>query len=167
MVKRIFLVALTAMSAMHLQAELITPQNTNPQTDNLAASAIKAKDMDNQLQMASSSIMDKLNDVSAKTIRNFSQTGTASWYGRQFHGRKTATGERFNMNAMTAAHPNLPLNCRIRVTNQANGKSIVVKVNDRGPFHGNRILDLSYGAAKALDITDKGTTKVRIERIDF
>ena len=167
MVKRIFIVALAAMATMPLQAELITPQNTNTHIGNLAASAIKAKDMDNQLQMTSSSIMEKLNDVSAKTIRNFSQTGTASWYGRQFHGRKTATGERFNMHAMTAAHPNLPLNCRIRVTNQVNGKSIIVKVNDRGPFHGNRILDLSYGAAKALDITDKGIAKVSIERIDF
>lgn len=112
------------------------------------------------------SVIEKLNTVASNTVRKFSQTGMASWYGRQFHGRKTASGEMFDMNAMTAAHRSLPLNCYIRVTNKNNGKSVVVKVNDRGPFHGNRVLDLSYGAAKQLGITNAGTTKVSIERID-
>lgn len=112
------------------------------------------------------SVIEKLNTVASNTVRKFSQTGMASWYGRQFHGRKTASGETFDMNAMTAAHRSLPLNCYIRVTNKNNGKSVVVKVNDRGPFHGNRVLDLSYGAAKQLGITNAGTTKVSIERID-
>ncbi len=111
------------------------------------------------------SVIDKLNDVASNTVRQFSQTGVASWYGRQFHGRKTANGETFDMNALTAAHRSLPLNCYIRVTNKNNGKSIVVKVNDRGPFHGNRVLDLSYGAAKQLGITNAGTAKVSIERV--
>ena len=92
------------------------------------------------------SVIEKLNTVASNTVRKFSQSGMASWYGRQFHG--------------------LPLNCFIRVTNKANGKSVVVKVNDRGPFHGNRVLDLSYGAAKQLGITNAGTAKVSIERID-
>ncbi len=112
------------------------------------------------------SVIDKLNDVASNTVRRFSQTGVASWYGRQFHGRKTASGETFDMNGLTAAHRSLPLNCYIRVTNKTNGKSVVVKVNDRGPFHGNRVLDLSYGAAKQLGITNAGTAKVNIERVD-
>jgi len=111
------------------------------------------------------SVIEKLNTVASNTVRKFSQTGTASWYGRQFHGRKTASGETFDMNGMTAAHRSLPLNCYIRVTNKNNGKSVVVKVNDRGPFHGNRVLDLSYGAAKQIGITNAGTAKVRIERV--
>ncbi|UIZ56678.1 septal ring lytic transglycosylase RlpA family protein [Acinetobacter sp. SCLZS86] len=112
------------------------------------------------------SVIEKLNAVASNTVRKFSQTGMASWYGRQFHGRKTASGETFDMNAMTAAHRSLPLNCYIRVTNKNNGKSVVVKVNDRGPFHGNRVLDLSYGAAKQLGITNAGTAKVSIERVE-
>ena len=112
------------------------------------------------------SVIEKLNTVASNTVRKFSQTGAASWYGRQFHGRKTASGETFDMNGLTAAHRSLPLNCYIRVTNKTNGKSVVVKVNDRGPFHGNRVLDLSYGAAKQLGITNVGTAKVNIERVD-
>ncbi|MCL6230467.1 MULTISPECIES: septal ring lytic transglycosylase RlpA family protein [Acinetobacter] len=112
------------------------------------------------------SVIEKLNTVASNTVRKFTQTGTASWYGRQFHGRKTASGETFDMNALTAAHRSLPLNCFIRVTNRNNGKSVVVKVNDRGPFHGNRVLDLSYGAAKQLGITSAGTANVSIERVD-
>ena len=112
------------------------------------------------------SVIDKLNDVASNTVRRFSQTGVASWYGRQFHGRKTASGETFDMNGLTAAHRSLPLNCYIRVTNKNNGKSVIVKVNDRGPFHGNRVVDLSYGAAKSLGITNAGTASVSIERVD-
>ncbi|WOE31672.1 MULTISPECIES: septal ring lytic transglycosylase RlpA family protein [unclassified Acinetobacter] len=111
------------------------------------------------------SVIEKLNSVASNTVRKFSQTGVASWYGRQFHGRPTASGETYDMNALTAAHRTLPLNCYIRVTNNNNGKSVVVKVNDRGPFHGNRVVDLSYGAAKQLGITNQGTAKVSIERV--
>lgn len=102
----------------------------------------------------------------AKTTnqKNYSnQSGWASWYGRQFHGRLTANGERFNMHGMTAAHKTLPLGCTVRVTNKDNGKSVVVKINDRGPFVGNRVLDLSYAASKALGFTDNGLAKVHIE----
>ena len=112
------------------------------------------------------SVIEKLNTVASNTVRKFTQTGVASWYGRQFHGRKTASGDTFDMNELTAAHRSLPLNCYIRVTNKDNGKSVVVKVNDRGPFHGNRVLDLSYGAAKRIGITSAGTAKVSIERVD-
>ena len=119
-----------------------------------------------QVPVEEPSVIDKLNNVASNTVRRFSQTGVASWYGRQFHGRKTASGETFDMNGLTAAHRSLPLNCYIRVTNKNNGKSVIVKVNDRGPFHGNRVVDLSYGAAKSLGITNAGTASVSIERVD-
>ena len=92
----------------------------------------------------------------------YTQVGIASWYGPKFHGRKTATGEIYNMYDYTAAHKTLPLNTYIKVINLENGKSIVVRINDRGPFVKNRILDLSYAAAKKLGIVKKGTAKVKI-----
>lgn len=101
----------------------------------------------------------------SKEVTAFSQTGNASWYGKQFHGRKTASGERFDMNELTAAHRTLPIPSYVKVTNLKNGKEIVVKINDRGPFHGKRVLDLSYGAAKELDFLHSGTAKVKIERV--
>lgn len=136
---------------------------TERSSDKIRRETIAAKI---QIPVEEPSVIDKLNDVASNTVRRFSQTGVASWYGRQFHGRKTASGETFDMNAMTAAHRSLPLNCYIRVTNKSNGKSVVVKVNDRGPFHGNRVVDLSYGAAKSLGITNDGTARVSIERVD-
>jgi rare lipoprotein A (peptidoglycan hydrolase) len=93
------------------------------------------------------------------------QYGSASWYGSKFHGRKTASGERYNMNKMTAAHRYLPLGSKVRVTNIDTGKSIVVKVNDRGPYHGDRILDLSKAAARSLGIMETGTCNVKLERL--
>jgi rare lipoprotein A len=80
----------------------------------------------------------------------FKATGVASWYGKQFQGRKTTSGERYDMFAMTAAHPTLPIPSYVRVTNAANGKSVIVRINDRGPFHRNRAMDLSYAAAYKL-----------------
>ncbi len=98
-------------------------------------------------------------------VKSFNQTGLSSWYGRQFHGRKTANGEIYNMHGMTAAHRTLPLNCYIRVTNKSNGKSVIVRVNDRGPYHGNRVLDLSHAAASKLGFVSNGVANVKIERI--
>jgi rare lipoprotein A len=100
------------------------------------------------------------------TSRGYRARGLASWYGTQFHGRKTSNGERYNMFAMTAAHPTLPLPTYARVTNLDNGKSVVVKVNDRGPFHGNRLIDLSYVAAAKLGVLGRGTARVEVESID-
>jgi rare lipoprotein A len=96
---------------------------------------------------------------------SFSQHGMASWYGRQFHGSRTATGETYDMLAMTAAHPTLPLPSYVRVTNVRNGRSVIVRVNDRGPFKSGRIIDLSYAAAAKLGIAAAGTGEVEIERI--
>jgi rare lipoprotein A len=96
----------------------------------------------------------------------FTQKGLASWYGRKFHGRPTASGELYNMYAMTAAHPTLPIPSYVRVRNPANGREVIVRVNDRGPFHSDRIIDLSYTAALKLDLL-KGVRPVEIERITY
>lgn len=92
--------------------------------------------------------------------------GVASWYGKKFHGKRTASGEIYNMYAMTAAHPTLPIPSYVRVTNPRNGKSVVVRVNDRGPFHAGRIIDLSYTAAYKLGYINLGSTLVDVESVD-
>jgi rare lipoprotein A len=96
-------------------------------------------------------------------IGDFHQTGRASWYGRGFHGRKTANGERFDMHALTAAHRTLPLGSYVRVTNPTTNDSVVVKINDRGPYARGRVIDLSYAAAKVLHLAHVGTGRVQIE----
>jgi peptidoglycan lytic transglycosylase len=95
----------------------------------------------------------------------YRETGVASWYGKQFHGRPTANGEIYNMYGLTAAHRLMPLGTVVRVTDRENGRSVTVKVNDRGPFVHGRILDLSYGAAKHLGMVEDGTAPVAIEVI--
>jgi len=87
----------------------------------------------------------------------------ASWYGKKFHGRLTASGETYNMYAHTAAHKTLPFGTRLKITNPENGRSVVVKVNDRGPFVPGRDIDLSYGAAKKIGLINKGTARVRVD----
>lgn len=94
----------------------------------------------------------------------FRQRGPASWYGKQFHGNRTASGEIYDMMAMTAAHPTLPLPSYVRVTEVRSGRSIIVRVNDRGPFKDDRIIDLSYAAATKLGFASAGTGEVEIER---
>lgn len=89
--------------------------------------------------------------------------GSASWYGGKFHGRRTANGERYDMNKHTAAHKSLPFGTKVRVTNRNNGKSVIVRINDRGPFVGNRIIDLSRGAAGVVDMIRSGIAPVVIE----
>lgn len=96
----------------------------------------------------------------------FVQTGHASWYGKKFHGRRTASGEPYDMFKLTAAHRTLPIPSYVRVTNLSNGKSLTVRVNDRGPFGRDRIIDLSYAAAKQLDIIQHGSAQVEISLID-
>jgi rare lipoprotein A len=91
--------------------------------------------------------------------------GIASWYGRDFHGRLTANGEVYDMHSISAAHTTLPMPCYVRVTNLNNGRSIVVRVNDRGPYHRDRVIDLSIGTAKALDFYHKGVARVRVEYV--
>jgi rare lipoprotein A len=98
--------------------------------------------------------------------RAFRERGLASWYGRKFHGRRTASGEVYDMYAMTAAHPTLPIPSYARIRNPANGREVVVRINDRGPFHKGRIVDLSYTAALKLDLL-RGVAPVELERITF
>ncbi len=101
-----------------------------------------------------------------KSGKNYHKKGIASWYGKKFHGRLTSSGEKYNMYAMTAAHKSLPLPSYVRVTNLKNRRSIIVKVNDRGPFHANRIIDLSYAAATKLNIIATGTGVVEVEVLE-
>jgi rare lipoprotein A len=96
-------------------------------------------------------------------ISDFHQSGRASWYGRAFHGRLTANGERFDMHSLTAAHRTLPLGSYVRVTNPATSLSVVVRINDRGPYARGRIIDLSMAAASALHMRHAGTARVEIE----
>jgi rare lipoprotein A len=92
-------------------------------------------------------------------------SGIASWYGGQFHGRTTASGEPFDMNGLTAAHPSLPFGSKVRVTNRTNDASVVVRINDRGPFVGNRVIDLSRAAAQAVRLIGPGLAPVKLEVI--
>lgn len=98
-----------------------------------------------------------------RSSKGYFQKGTASWYGKLFHGKETASGNNYDMYGYTAAHRSLPLGSKVRVINLQNGKDIVVNINDRGPYIKNRIIDLSYSAAKSLGIIDRGTQEVKIE----
>ena len=100
-----------------------------------------------------------------RDIEQYSEEGTASWYGPGFHGQYTSNGETYNQYDISAADKHLPIPCYIRVTNKENGRSLIVRVNDRGPFHGDRILDLSFGAAQRLGIVGQGVAKVRLDLI--
>jgi rare lipoprotein A len=96
---------------------------------------------------------------------NYREEGLASWYGDDFHGRLTANGEVFDMSSLSAAHPTLPMPCYVRVTNLGNGKSLIVRVNDRGPYHDNRVMDVSSRAAELLEFKSNGVARVRVEYV--
>jgi len=98
-------------------------------------------------------------------LESYSETGYASWYGKKYHGNKTSTGEVYDMYQMTGAHKTLPLPCFVKVTNLVNQKSVIIRVNDRGPFIKNRVIDLSYAAAHRLEIIEKGSELVKVEVI--
>ena len=100
-----------------------------------------------------------------KSARGYDEVGKASWYGRDFHGRKTANGQIYDMYGLSAAHKTLPLGTKVRVTNLSNNRSVTLTINDRGPFVRGRILDLSYGAAKRLGTVDLGVARVRITAV--
>jgi rare lipoprotein A len=100
------------------------------------------------------------------SAHGYQATGLASWYGSKFHGRPTSSGEAFDMFKLSAAHRNLPLPTYVKVTNLQNGRAMIVRVNDRGPFHGDRLIDLSYAAAVKLGFAQQGTARVRVEAVD-
>jgi rare lipoprotein A len=97
--------------------------------------------------------------------RRYRETGKASWYGQSFHGRRTASGESFDRHELTGAHRTLPFGTVVKVTNLGNGRSALVRINDRGPFAGNRIIDLSYAAAREIGMAGRGVAKVRVELV--
>jgi rare lipoprotein A len=98
-------------------------------------------------------------------VQPFRQRGLASWYGKRFHGQKTASGESYDMYAMSAAHPTLPIPSYARVTHLRSGKQVVVRINDRGPFHSGRVIDLSYAAATRIGLLDTGSAEVEVESV--
>ena len=103
--------------------------------------------------------------VPLASVQPYHQRGVASWYGKRFHGQKTSSGETYDMYAMTAAHPILPIPSYARVTSVRTGKQVIVRINDRGPFHSNRAIDLSYAAAYRLGLIGTGSGEVEIEAI--
>lgn len=119
--------------------------------------------LETRLEQVSNSASSKLKKFSRAAA--YYAEGIASYYGKAFHGRTTASGDVFNMHALTAAHKTLPLNSLVRVTNLENGLSVIVRVTDRGPYHGNRLIDLSYAAAKRLGMLRQGTAKVELTRL--
>jgi rare lipoprotein A len=106
-----------------------------------------------------------LSFVTGETLAGNNQCGGASWYGPGFNGRTAASGEKFNQNAMTAAHKTLPFGTVVKVVNQKTGKSVQVRINDRGPYHGGRIIDLSKAAATKLGMMQAGTAKVCLTKV--
>jgi rare lipoprotein A len=128
------------------------PNHQQPQVKNSA------------IPMALKSAQDLKTQKSSKAEQKPYQVGSASWYGKQFHGKTTASGEDFDMFEFTAAHRKLPLGTFVKVTNLKNGKWIIVRVNDRGPYVGNRIMDLSYSAARMLNFRD-GVERIRIDLV--
>lgn len=155
---------LNELSRQHNNASSIVQANRQPLS--LANnSQLLAKSKDTSTATRDGDVLERLSAVASNSVNKFQQNGMASWYGRQFNGHKTASGEIYNQNSLTAAHRSLPLNCYIKVTNKSNGKSVVVKVNDRGPFYGSRVLDLSYAAANKIGIANTGTGNVSIERV--
>ncbi len=111
----------------------------------------------------SDSMMDRMSTLASQTVRKFSQAGLASWYGRQFNGRKTASGQRFNPGAMTMAHPSLPFGTLVRVTHLKNHRSVVLRVNDRGPSTADRVGDVSAAAMRKLGFRRSGVAMVKLE----
>ena len=133
------------------------------------AKASKAKVVHTTVKVSKTSVSGQVKKVSYSPVSakaKFANSGVASYYGPGFHGRRTANGERFDMHAMTAAHRTLPFGTLIKVTNLSNGKSTVVRVNDRGPYVGNRVIDLSVAAAKEIGSTHSGTARVNLEVIN-
>ncbi|AXV75658.1 MULTISPECIES: septal ring lytic transglycosylase RlpA family protein [Ralstonia solanacearum species complex] len=146
-------------TATHAPAPRLSDTRDNP--DAWGTLAFRGVPESNSLQMAPADTEPGLR----ADLGTFEQRGLASWYGRGFHGRRTASGERFDMNAFTVAHPSLPLSSWVLVRNLSNDRVVVAKVTDRGPYHGKRIIDLSYAAAKRLDFVRRGSTQVEIRRL--
>jgi rare lipoprotein A len=141
------------------QKSVVKVQKAKPVNQKSAVKVQKAKPVNQKSAVKLEKTNFARNDIKTSLL----QTGVASYYGPGFHGRRTANGETFNQNAMTAAHRTLPFGTKLKVTNLANGQSAIVRVNDRGPYAGGRVLDLSVAAAKQIGSTHSGVAKVKIE----
>lgn len=157
---------LTELSRQHNNASDLVKSARQPANTSLALSSpLFSQAKPAPTNDGDSDVLSRLTAIASNTVSRFTQSGVASSYGRQFHGGKTTNGDTFDQNALTAAHASLPMNCYIKVTNKSNGKSVVVKVNDRKPFSGNRVVALSYAAAKQIGISNAGSGDVLIERV--
>lgn len=152
---------------------------SNCTTDNVASRADRRHATVTSRVIATGEVTPKHQDKVRKRVRvakaarehpeqkavEYTAVGTASWYGEDFHGRRTANGETFDMNSFSAAHPSLPLPSNVRITNLGNHRSVVVRVNDRGPFVGGRVIDVSAKTAKVLGFYGDGLSKVKVEYV--
>ena len=150
----------TIIAGMAISLSLMAETNTNSNIIYIKNEMIKAVDSGTDLYVAKA----KTTSTKEKTSNSgSSQSGIASYYGKGLHGSRTASGERHNRNEMVAAHKSLPFGTKVKVTNLNNGKEVIVKINDRGPFTKGRVIDLSYGAFSKIENPGKGITKVKLE----
>ena len=150
----------TIIAGLAITLSLVAETNTNNNVIYVKNEIIKAVDSGTDLYVAKA----KTTSTKEKTSNSgSSQSGIASYYGKGLHGSKTANGERHNRNEMVAAHRSLPFGTKVKVTNLSNGKEVVVKINDRGPFVKGRVIDLSYGAFSKIENPGKGITKVKLD----
>jgi rare lipoprotein A len=150
----------TIITGLAITLSLVAETNTNNNIIYVKNEIIKAVDSGTDLYVAKA----KTTSTKEKTSNSgSSQSGIASYYGKGLHGSRTASGERHNRNEMVAAHKSLPFGTKVKVTNLSNGKEVVVKINDRGPFVKGRVIDLSYGAFSKIENPGKGITKVKLD----
>ena len=150
----------TIIAGLTITLSLVAETNTNNNIIYVKNEIIKAVNSGTDLYVA----REKTTSTKAKTSNSgSSQSGIASYYGKGLHGSRTASGERHNRNEMVAAHKSLPFGTKVKVTNLSNGKEVVVKINDRGPFVKGRVIDLSYGAFSKIENPGKGITKVKLD----
>ena len=150
----------TIIAGLAITLSLVAETNTNNNIIYVKNEIIKAVNSGTDLYVARA----KTTSTKAKTSNSgSSQSGIASYYGKGLHGSRTASGERHNRNEMVAAHKSLPFGTKVKVTNLSNGKEVVVKINDRGPFVKGRVIDLSYGAFSKIENPGKGITKVKLD----
>lgn len=153
--------------AHHIEKPIVDGPPLNPKcVDHIPDAQPKSEPLSRYGNPASYEVFGKKYHVLPKTKHGHTQTGMASWYGSKFHGKRTSSGEPYDLYGMTAAHKHLPLPTYVKVKNLKNDREIVVKVNDRGPFVDDRIIDLSYAAAKKLGIFEFGTAPVSVTVID-
>ena len=150
----------TIIAGLTITLSLVAETNTNNNIIYVKNEIIKAVNSGTDIYVA----REKTTSTKAKTSNSgSSQSGIASYYGKGLHGSRTASGERHNRNEMVAAHKSLPFGTKVKVTNLSNGKEVVVKINDRGPFVKGRVIDLSYGAFSKIENPGKGITKVKLD----